>query len=560
MDIYERNEKIIHELEGYFSYPNRTFFKKLSEIVFSDPDKRVFRLERLNDGSVKPNTLCPFAVPVRTYAKKLAEIFTLDGSKWKALTYNGDILCEKEDNEQKRERISRSSVIALAFVFRLSSDELNELLEKAGYCALYARSVPDAALIYSLDTYKGSEEYKKFQDVSAELSDSEYIQNYGLFNQLLKNFQKLEKNQNIASESTFAQTLEKCCTKAQNEERRSRITWTLIPEELKKLESPQNQHTLNLTQRSTEDLREAVEDGISEGYGNTELFEEFMDDNHGVFVQNRERALRCLVTMIIRYLDNNPKKSCDLTTMVKEFTDFMDRINLRSAGKVFLWRYFCEGTDHEDIQEFAQEYDIPVSEAKGKFYDCVCIALSMTHPKYKRKKTATNAPLDKSELDKSERAMVGEIIAKEDSDKIPTENMSQQFKRILSGKADISRLLFIFFYLFAARRPGESASRVVTQDKMRELDSWLTKSGFLGIWGDALESFVFVFLESSANQCRVNDSLDWSNEMQSRFFVDIFTSLLSRNLKIDNLIQLDLNASSLYEEEMSLLLAEKEPE
>ena len=197
---------------------------------------------------------------------------------------------------------------------------------------------------------------------------------------------------------------------------------------------------------------------------------------------------------------------------------------------------------------------------KAQFYDCVCIALSMTHPKYKRKKTATNAPLDKSELDKSERAMVGEIIAKEETDKIPTENMSQQFKRILSGKADISRLLFIFFYLFAARHPGESASRVVTQDKMRELDSWLTKSGFLGIWGDALESFIFVFLESSANQCRVNDSLDWSNEMQSRFFVDIFTSLLSRNLKIDNLIQLDLNASSLYEEEMSLLLAEKEPE
>ena len=83
-------------LSEYFAAPNRMLFRKLAELVYKDPVKKAFRLERLNNGGIKENTLCPFAVPVRAYAKKVIRLMEQPaGSIWKKLAADGDILYEK---------------------------------------------------------------------------------------------------------------------------------------------------------------------------------------------------------------------------------------------------------------------------------------------------------------------------------------------------------------------------------------------------------------------------------------------------------------------------------
>ena len=564
------------KLCNYFGSPNELLFQTLSEMVFCDPDAKKFRLERLNNGGVKPNTILPFAVPVREYAKMLDEKYSIpDGSIWKQLKRNGDILYER-----KNKKISRAAVIALAFVFRLSSQELDMLLEAAGYYRLSARSIPGSVLIFVLETYKKSKVYSRFEDASHELNEDEFIENYTYFNKLLHQFK------DVASESRFAAELVAHMTAVPEgiKKEGSRTTWTLNREHLKDISVPGGELSLKLTQRCMEELKETVKESCMLDYGDSTLFEDFIDDNRSVFVQNREKALRYLFTLIERYenrervfpnkkdykndYQKRAQKQIDLTTLSRRFTIFMDFINLYSAGEMFLRYYIsCDEDFEEDIITFAKDClpdNTDEEIAVELFYERIRMALSMSCSDYRIKRPVPKVPLEDYEKEMV-RSVIMATIKKESH---PSDDMSDQFRRIISGKADITRLFFVFFYLFVSHQPCNKNCRSTANEQLNELDEWLTDAGFPGIIGDKLEDFVRTFLESQMIYRKVERFTNYdgsfsyvyrqAEEEQFEFFFDTFNYVFSHKISINDLIQYLLDASSLYEEEMNLLLTKKE--
>lgn len=549
-------------LSEYFAAPNRTLFRKLAELVYKDPVKKAFRLERLNNGGIKENTLCPFAVPVRAYAKKVIRLIDQPaGSIWKKLAADGDILYERGGK-----RLSRAAIIALAFVFRLSPSEVDELMDASCYYRLYARSIPDATLIYSLEIYRHSEEYRSFEDPSVEISDSDFIGNYTYYISLLAQYE------NVSYENSFSGALVKVMTSAAEGADRKRVTWTLDHEKLKTISEPGGDSTLNLTHRCMEELKEAVSEGIEAGCGDLRPFGVFVKDNVKALVQNRERALRYIFVMLNRYqererivadkgkFDSKSEERIDLSTLSRRFTVFMDCVNLYSAGEMFLRHYIScfDGEYEEDIEAFALDClpeGTDAETAAGAFYERVRFALSLTNSKYKRKKTDVKEPPDDFE-----RGLICKIIEKE---RTLSGDMSLQFKRIISGEADVPRLFFIFFFLFTAPRVEKENRDGFAEDELQRLDEWLAKSGFPGIIGDPLDDFVRAFLLSqmilpeSASYVNRDGSFSYvyeqAEDKQREFFFDTFNYILTHDLLIDDLIQLDLDASSLYEEEFSML-------
>lgn len=561
-DIIFLTDEQKKDLSEYFAHPNRMLFRKLAELVYRDPAKRKFRLERLNDGGIKENTLCPFAVPVRAYARKVLRCMEQPaGSIWRKLAADGDILHERDGK-----RLSRAAIIALAFVFSLSSSEVDELMDASSYYRLYARSIPDAALIYALEIYKNSEEYRRFENASVALSETEFIGNYWYYIRLFARYDS------VSFESGFSGTLVEVLTSAAEGAKPQRVTWTLNHEKLKTVSEPGGDSTLNLTRRCMEELKEAVSEGLEADRGDLRPFEEFVEDNRKALVQNRERALRYIFVMLNRYQErerivadkgkfgSKAEERIDLSTLSRRFTVFMDCVNLYSAGEMFLRHYIScfNGEYEEDIEAFALDClpeDTDDETAVGAFYERVRFALSLTDSKYKRKKTDAMTPLDDSE-----RGLVCRIIEKE---RTLSGDMSLQFKRIISGEADVPRLFFIFFFLFTAPRGKEKNRAGFAEDELQRLDEWLAKSGFPGIIGDPLEDFARAFLLS---QMILPESVRYTNrdgsfsyvyeqaeDKQREFFFDTFNYILTRDLSIDDLIRLDLDASSLYEEEFSML-------
>lgn len=468
-DIPAVDDLLANRMLKEFQNPNKRFFEMLEKMTVKD---RAFRLKRLNTG-VKPNTSHAFAVPVRYYAKILIELYGFEsGSFWSKLSHKDKVFSEKE-------LITREEVIALAFVYRLSSTRLNALLKCLGYSSLYPRGIAESAIIFCLDTYRKSKEFARFTDPSIELEKREFVSNYDLFYQIMLKQSRIDLS---VMQSPFVGDLKKHLTdNSLNEKPNSLDTnkWFLSKKVLRKFIISSTIDENNLTIQCQKDLRKTINDvNTLQMYGNISFFTSFLnsgsDDNcsnRERFVCNREKSLRYVLKMMYRYLTSHSKleNGIRISTFFLDFTRFLNYLNLTKPSELFIteyiyekkcdifWDYngFCEGFFHVD-------YNKLTPELKDKIKLLMCLYVKRTlNVKPQKNKNPDNEQNNKqenanavedleklvtsTELNECESAEINRIMK---SQKAVTKNHYSNFRRILLGEADISRLMFILMYLF----------------------------------------------------------------------------------------------------------------
>ena len=560
----EQKEKIAE----YFSNPNRLFFEKLAKLTLENGKPETFKLKRLNV-YLKPNSQYIFSVPARKYAKKVKKIFP-DLPKrnvWDALSGNQNTLFQNQ-----RTKIPRAYIIALAFVYRLSSTELNQLLEASGEHRLYPRNLLESAVQFSLDRYKDSSAYERYTNEKVEINDEEIIENYSFFIDLVKKYSiedSDEKNELVKKVVSCMTTKKEYKKKYETKTDQNRVIWAIYFEELNKLVKPDKQPTQMLTIGCLTELIDAIDKSKNLEWNDDTFFSTYIQNNKDSFVTNRERVYKYVLRMLVKYQYRYPdEESISLTSFLRNFCIFADYLNIYSSSDIFLRNYISyeENTFFEDVEWFRRNV-MPLEENKEKvkefFSEVLSLALrfSISYKDFKSGDDLDELPENKRKklirlLDDSEET--SNSARKED---IP-DGLSNSFKAFLSGKTDISRINFILLYMFTniPDKPFQMINKEeFLENSMKELDDLLLGAGFAGIYKDTFMDFVKEFfrfeLRNSIFHIEENEKKgNRIEEKQNEFFFDTFTYyVVMKNEFKDNIAAIHLKPSSLIEEELKLL-------
>ena len=482
-DGFPDDAEIVKRSNTQLANPNTAFFELLDE--FTQNDDGTFKLERLNDG-IKEITQFPYAVPVRNYAKKVSELYGFGkGSFWSRLS-------TKDKEFSNKETITREEVIALALVFRLSSDDLNSLLDSLGYYGLYPRQIVDAALIFVLDTYLSSKKYDRFKDPSIKIKKKEFVCNYVFFYELVKKQSKIDLSL-LQSDyiKDFKKQLTTITRDGKTQPSLDTNKWFISKDMLRDFIESSTAKEKNHTIQCQNELRNTISKVIENGqYGNETGFTEFLnsgseddESNRERFVNNREKSHRYVLKMLYRYLLRESTQAYNkgikenggikVSRFFVRFTEFLNYMNTEKASKLFVIEYtylendqvkentgkFCADFFHKDLSCYSVEEQRVIKKIL-RLYLIYCLNIKAednntedTEKKKSEKKAVkkslddpTRDPVVLSELEIA--AMKRILQSDNDNDKKITPNHYAGFRKILLAEADISRLMFILLYLF----------------------------------------------------------------------------------------------------------------
>ncbi|MBQ3264570.1 MAG: hypothetical protein IJH07_02210 [Ruminococcus sp.] len=556
-DCWQINESVLAEdkeviklsqsLLVQFQNPNKAFFDKLTELTMSDGR---FKINRLNFG-IKTNTLYDFAVPVRRYATVLVDLYHFkSGSFWSSLSSN-------DKTFSKNEKISREEAIAFAFAYRLSSNQLNVLLESLGFSRLYPRQIMDAALIFSLDTYLCSQAYDDFANRYGPLKPEEYAANYVIFEKILRKENKVDLS---LMQSPFMRSLqEQFSNDTKKLYKKGHDNWYISRKRLREIILQDISFDVNLTAEGSKKLYELIEN-VNEyrQFGNLTWFKDYLNtaslkgtNNREMFVQNSEKSLLYLLKMMYRYLQTKTIRSVKkgtkqpngirLSMFFTRFTEFLDKLNLINPKDLFICEYVQAKTKNNK-NHLCFSYSNFCEDFLGIDYDELPNALRnktekllILYIKYILDMDPGPGTDDYSELqgeivslDKKEEKRIGDILKAGKKKRELQANRLTNYKKLFSG-ADISRLMFILVYLFTyvsesddsfTLDPKISIGNFDVQDNKKksvyysnkgsfeELNYWLFDSGFPKLTdSEPLKNFVCGFMNQDYYEKRQKVSI-----------------------------------------------------
>lgn len=477
-DGFPDDAEIVRKSNVQLANPNKVFFEMLDGLTKNDDG--TFKIKRLNQG-ITDRTSFPYAVPVRKYANILIDLYGFEkGSFWSRLS-------KKDKAFSVEETITREEVIALALVFRLSSDEVNELLACLGYYGLYPRQVVDAVAIFVLDTYQGSDEYEKFINPDIDIKDEEYVSNFSFFYELVKKQSRIDLSL-LQSDyiKEFRNQLMSVTKGGKSQPSLDTNKWFLSKDMLRDFIESSTAKEKNYTFQCSNELSEIV-NKVKENkqYGNETYFTEFLnsgaeddESNRERFVNNREKSHRYVLKMIYRYLLRESSQAhsqgikenggITLSQFFLKFSRFLDNMNARNATELFVMEYTCLNEDNqvaENAEKFCvdffhkelRQYNAEQQEMIEKILRLYLIyCLNIKKAVKKEKEKSGKKDLKRSVVDPTKDPVVlsGLEIAKiqrihrSNKDNIITPNHYAGFRKILLAEADISRLMFILLYLF----------------------------------------------------------------------------------------------------------------
>lgn len=558
-----------------FRNPNAKFFKRLKELVLDD--RGAFVIRRLNDEisrNVKAEDSLRISMVVRKFAKRILNLikkFPKD-SVWKTLSNNDNHF--SDDCE-----ISRETVLALGFVFRLNSEEIDSLLLSLDYNKLYTRSAIECAYIYACDLYQKSEEYKRFCNDGAAVDDDEFICNFIFFNKLAAHETEL-----APYESEYINNVKKALGVRGNN-----LPRTITRKNLESFIEEEAMSSPNKTAEFSETLRSFIE---TSDFGNETRFYFFLNNHRDVFVLNRERSLRYIFNALYRYIETprlNYKnkyileKQLSLNNFYKRFSVFLDGLNLFTPDEIFIRYYFsCDGEGEPvDIDTDTYCYDFFSDEDDDEKYDSLLAKarLDLIHTVKKLlKKSLSDENTDV--LTEAEETAIRKILFKKvDSDTESLKTQLKSFKRVLIGQNDCTKLLFVLLYMFTSvgdrsesftfslDAESETVNRFMRgnlrfhgedEGSMEELDVWLEDSGFPTMVGDPLRDFVEDFFKNSFKEVKVDpDSYGKPvhfEEVKGNATNSYLTPILLQHRDIEAFKNIHKNIKSLYDEISTLLI------
>lgn len=558
-----------------FKNPNAKFFKRLKELVLDDRGSFVIR--RLNDEiscNANDEDSLRISMAVRKFAKRILNLikkFPKD-SVWKTLSNNDNHF--SDDCE-----ISRETVLALGFVFRLNSEEIDSLLLSLDYNKLYTRSAIECAYIYACDLYQKSEEYKRFCDESAIIDKGEFICNFTFFNKLAAHEAEL-----APYESEYINNVKKALGVRGNN-----LPRTITRKNLESFIEEEAMSSPNKTAEFSETLRSFIE---TSDFGNETKFYFFLNNHRDVFVLNRERSLRYIFNALYRYIETprlNYKnkyileKQLSLNNFYKRFSVFLDGLNLFTPDEIFIRYYFsCDGEGEPvDIDTDTYCYDFFSDEDDDEKYDSLLAKarLDLIHTVKKLlKKSLSDENTDV--LTEAEETAIRKILFKKvNSDTESLNTQLKSFKRVLIGQNDCTKLLFVLLYMFTSvgdrsesfnfslDTESETVNRFMRgnlrfhgedEGSMEELDVWLEDSGFPTMVGDPLRDFVEDFFRNSFKEVKVDpDSYGKPvhfEEVKGNATNSYLTPILLQHRDIEAFKNIHKNIKSLYDEISTLLI------
>ena len=557
-----------------FRNPNAEFFKRLKELVLDDRGSFVIR--RLNDeisSGAKDEVSLRISMVVRKFANRLSSSKKLaKGSVWKKLSDNDNHFSYDSD-------ISREVVLALGFVFRLNSEEIDSLLLSLDYNKLYTRSAIECAYIYACDLYQKSEEYKCFCDDGAAVDDDEFICNFTFFNMLAAHEAEL-----APYESEYINNVKKAL-----DVRGNNLPRTITRKNLESFIEEEAMSSPNKTAEFNETLRSFIE---ASDFGNETKFYFFLNNHRDVFVLNRERSLRYIFNALYRYIEtprlnweNKPEleDQISLSYFYKRFSVFLDGLNLFTPDEIFIRYYFsCDGEGEPvEIDTDTYCYDFFRDEDIDESYDSLLekARLDLIHT-VKELLKIPSSDEKKDVLTEAEYKAVRKILFKKvDSDMESLKTQLKSFKRVLIGQNDCTKLLFVLLYMFTSvgdrsesfnfslDTESETVNRFMRgnlrfhgedEGSMEELDMWLEDSGFPTMVGDPLRDFIEDFFRNSFKEVKVDpDSYGKPvhfEEVKGNATNNYLTPILLQHRDIKAFKNIHKNTKSLYDEISTLII------
>ena len=481
-DSFPDDAEIVRRSNLQLANRNKVFFETLDG--FTKNDDGTFKLKRLNN-EIKDRIRFPYAVPVRSYAKKVNELYGFEkGSFWSRLS-------TKDKEFSNKETITREEVIALALVFRLSSDDLNDLLDSLGYYGLYPRQIVDAALIFVLDTYQSSDEFKRFKDPDIDIKKEEFVSNYAFFYHLVKKQSKIDLS--LLQSDYIKDFRKRLTTITRNGKPQPSLDtnkWFISIDMLREFIESSTAKEKNQTIQCQTKLRDTISKVIENGqYGNETCFTEFLnsgseddESNRERFVNNREKSHRYVLKMLYRYLLRESSQAYNrgikdnggikVSQFFLRFTEFLDYMNTEKASELFIREYvfldddqvrenikkFCVDFFHKELRCYSVEEQRMIRKIL-RLYLIYCLNIKVgdnnTEKNESEKKAVkeslvdpTRDPVVLSELEIATMKRILQSDNDNDDDNKITPNHYAGFRKILLAEADISRLMFILLYLF----------------------------------------------------------------------------------------------------------------
>ena len=567
--------KELDEIVDYVKRPNKELLECLKSLVF-EADGKTFKLKRLNK-DIKPNTMNKISAAVRQYSKKVIEVYgDSKSSIWHKLS-------SKEVLFKDSIEITRPMIIALCFVFRLTVIDANNLLNSAGYYGLYARSIEDSIINYTLSMYLKSDSFKSFNEEKDVIDSEKYIENYTLFLSIIR-------DKRITISLDFLERAKRCFIDPE-----ASIKKEVIPSKSGKernttdnliiYRDPLEDFILNsakIPENQTKVCNERLKNTIQltdYQYAKENFYSLYLNVNKERFALNRERSLRYLYMMLYRYIltptihANADKSRKNLSPKLLDrinmgyffsyFTEFINQFNLFSPAEITIQNYFSIKPGDIAKLEIKREF-IPSEDSSGindadelkqrknKAFVAMIREILSACP------GACNEIGNGQNFSSDEKKKIINILNSKGSRK----NRSSEFREILLGSKDINRELFILVYLFTSMSQNDYTINIeklsdlnIGKGSFEELNMWLSDCGFKSLVNDPLEEFVnyFFMFNYSDSFNRETHDIVYSEKLKASAVNKYFSQILLDYPTINLFERLRQSATLLSDETKALL-------